>query len=87
MLDGRSTLNMAANSAPDARIFTLDLPDQPAADDRWLLIRDSIADYEQFPLMRFLPADVRTYTHPNDLNISYSGSFYFKRPNIVLLMT
>ena len=29
-LDGRTTLNMAANSAPDAHIFTLDLPDQPS---------------------------------------------------------
>jgi hypothetical protein len=29
-LDGRTTLNMAANSAPDAKIFTLDLPDQPS---------------------------------------------------------
>ena len=29
-LDGRTTLNMAANSAPHAAIFTLDLPDQPS---------------------------------------------------------
>jgi len=29
-LDGRTTLNMAANSAPSAQVYTLDLPGQPS---------------------------------------------------------
>lgn len=35
-LDGRSTLNMAANSGEGARVFTLDLPDQPGSGARFI---------------------------------------------------
>lgn len=52
--------------------------DQPAADDRRLLIRNSIADYAQIPLARYQPANVLKFTQPNDLNMSHSGSIFFK---------
>jgi hypothetical protein len=34
-LDGRTALNLAANSAEHARVFTLDLPDQPGSGARF----------------------------------------------------
>ena len=58
-LDGRTTLNMAANSGDSSRVFTLDLPDQPGSGARFIgkplarkitqLFGDSVTfDYSSF---------------------------------------
>jgi glycosyltransferase involved in cell wall biosynthesis len=51
---------------------------QLAADDRRLLIRQSFSDYSQIPLTCYQPADVLKFTQPNDLNMTHSGSIFFK---------
>lgn len=51
---------------------------QPALGDPRSLIRNTNSDYEQIPLTRFQPADVLTFKHPNDLNMSHSGSMFFR---------
>ena len=35
-------------------------------------------DYAQIPLTYYQPADVLNFTRPNDLNMSHSGSIFFK---------
>lgn len=41
--DGRTTLNMAANSADEARVYTLDLPVESIAGTKWPLLADEVA--------------------------------------------
>jgi glycosyltransferase involved in cell wall biosynthesis len=52
--------------------------DQLMANDPRLLIRNSMPDYAQIPLTLYQPADVLKFTRPNDLNMSHSGSIFFK---------
>jgi hypothetical protein len=47
-------------------------------DDSHLLIRSSALDSTQIPLKRYRPTDVVKFTQPNDLNMSHSGSIFFK---------
>jgi glycosyltransferase involved in cell wall biosynthesis len=52
--------------------------DQLMADDPRLLIRNLIPDYARISLTYYQPADVLNFTRPNDLNMSHSGSIFFK---------
>lgn len=56
--DGRTTLNMAANSADDAKIYTLDLPVQTLTETKWPLLTDEISAVGQYKrTLRFQGSD------------------------------
>ena len=50
----------------------------PAADDPRLFIRNRYADYGRIPLRRCRPEDVRGFRRANDLNMTHSGSVFFR---------
>lgn len=53
--DGRTTLNMAANAPPDARVYTIDLPPAALGGTRWSLVSEErkYADRDAPPGERF----------------------------------
>ena len=50
----------------------------PQPHDTRLLIRNTYPDYTAIPLIRYAPTNVPCFNHPNDLNMTHSGSTFFK---------
>jgi len=50
----------------------------PPGDDESKLIRSVYPNYTLVPLTRYTPADVLRFAHPNDTNMTHSGSTFFK---------
>ncbi len=50
----------------------------PSPGDSVPFIRSSHPDYAAIPLTRYMPADVGGFVSPNDLNMTHSGSTFFK---------
>jgi predicted O-methyltransferase YrrM len=46
--DGRTALNLAANSTEDAKVYTLDLPIESAGETKWPLLADEIASVGRY---------------------------------------
>lgn len=64
---------LGATAVPFSGNGGLNLPESAG-----LLIRNSYSDYAAIPLTRYSPADVRGFAHPNDLNMTHSGSTFFR---------
>ena len=50
----------------------------PRPDDPHLLIHNACSDYSTIPLTRYAPTDIPNFSDPNDLNLTHSGSAFFR---------
>lgn len=50
----------------------------PPSDEGSKLIRDIYADYTSIPLVKYTPIDALQFTHPNNINMTHTGSVFFK---------
>lgn len=50
----------------------------PPGDDESKLIRSTCPNYTSIPLTRYTPAGVLRFAHPSDINMTHSGSTFFK---------